>query len=124
VTFTFTFYKIKISNTSAALEILNDREDIKWACRNGSSTNHGLMKNVYNFKIIGSRLKCSGYMIQSNVDNLNHISRPASRHFRNKKREYMKAKIHDLQTNSKNTNIRDLYRGINNFKKGYQPRIQ
>ena len=36
----------------------------------------------------------------------------------------MKAKIHDLQTNSKNTNIRDLYRGINNFKKGYQPRIQ
>ena len=36
----------------------------------------------------------------------------------------MKAKIHDLQTNSKNTNIIDLYRGINNFKKGYQPRIQ
>jgi hypothetical protein len=30
----FTFYKIKISNTSAALEILNDREEIKWACEN------------------------------------------------------------------------------------------
>ena len=63
-------------------------------------------------------------MIQSNVDNLNHIRHQASIHFRNKKRQYMKAKIHDLQTNSKNTNIRDLYRGINNFKKGYQPRIQ
>jgi hypothetical protein len=25
-------------------------------------------------------------------------------------------------TNSKNKNIRDLYRGINKFKKGYQPR--
>jgi len=70
---------------------------------NGSSTNHGLMKNVYNFLIKGSRLKCSGYMIQNNADNLNHIRRQASRHFRNKKREYIKAKIHDLQTNSKNT---------------------
>jgi len=28
----------------------------------------------------------------------------------------------ELETNSKNKNIRDLYRGINDFKKGYQPR--
>jgi len=34
VNFTFTFYKIKISNTSAALEILNDRDEIKWAWEN------------------------------------------------------------------------------------------
>jgi hypothetical protein len=27
-----------------------------------------------------------------------------------------------LQTNSKNKNIRDLYRGITGFKRGYQPR--
>jgi hypothetical protein len=27
------------------------------------------------------------------------------------------------ETNNKNKNIRDLYRGINEFKKGYQPRI-
>jgi hypothetical protein len=27
-----------------------------------------------------------------------------------------------LATNSKNKNIRDLYRGINGFKRGYQPR--
>jgi hypothetical protein len=39
-----------------------------------------------------------------------------------KKKEYLKAKINELETNSKNKNIRDLYRGINNFKKGYQPR--
>jgi hypothetical protein len=31
-------------------------------------------------------------------------------------------KIDDLATNSKNKNIRDLYRGINYFKRGYQPR--
>ena len=28
----------------------------------------------------------------------------------------------ELETNSKIKNIRDLYRGINDFKKGYQPR--
>jgi hypothetical protein len=40
-----------------------------------------------------------------------------------KKREYLKAKINELETNSKNKNIRDLYGGINEFKRGYQPRI-
>ena len=34
----------------------------------------------------------------------------------------MKAKIEELETNSKIKNIRDLYRGISDFKKGYQPR--
>jgi hypothetical protein len=29
----------------------------------------------------------------SNVDNLNNVRREASRHFRNKKKEYLKAKI-------------------------------
>jgi len=42
---------------------------------------------------------------------------------RNKKREYQKGKINKLETNNKCKNIRDLYRGINEFKKGYQPRI-
>ena len=39
--------------------------------------------------------------------------------------ELNKIKIQDvyrLETNSKIQNIRDLYRGINYFKKGYQPR--
>jgi hypothetical protein len=34
----------------------------------------------------------------------------------------MKAKINELETDFKIKNIRDLYRGINEFKKGYQPR--
>jgi hypothetical protein len=34
----------------------------------------------------------------------------------------MKDKINELATNNKNKNIRDLYRGINEFKRGYQPR--
>jgi hypothetical protein len=56
---------------------------------------------------------------QSNVDKLNKVRRDASRHFRNKKKAYLKAKIEELETNSKINNIRDLYRGINAFKKGY-----
>jgi hypothetical protein len=43
------------------------------------------------------------------VDNLNNVRCEASRHFRNKKKEYLKAKINELETNRKNKNIRDLY---------------
>jgi hypothetical protein len=54
---------------------------------------------------------------------LNNVRREASRHFRGvKKNDYLKAKIEELGTNSKIKNIRDLYKGISDFKKGYQPR--
>jgi len=33
----------------------------------------------------------------------------------------LKAKIEELETNSKIKNVKDLYRGINDVKKGYQP---
>jgi hypothetical protein len=45
-----------------------------------------------------------------NGNNLNNIRHDASRHFRNREREYLKDKINQLATNSKNKNIRDLYR--------------
>jgi len=38
---------------------------------------------------------------QSTVDNLNNVRLEASRHFRNKKKEYLKAKIDELYTNNK-----------------------
>jgi hypothetical protein len=53
--------------------------------------------------------------------NLNIARHEVSRHCRNKKKEYLKAKLNELETNSKNKNIRDLCRGIIDFKKGYQP---
>ena len=59
---------------------------------------------------------------QSNVDNLNKVRREVSRHFRNKKKEYLRAKIEELETSNKIQYIRDLYKGISHFKKGYQPR--
>jgi hypothetical protein len=57
-----------------------------------------------------------------NGDNLNNVRRETSRHFRNKKREYLKGKINEFATNSKNKNVRALYRGIKVFKRGYQHR--
>jgi predicted metal-dependent hydrolase len=48
-----------------------------------------------------------------NVNNPNNIKRETSRHFRNKKREYLKDKIDELAANSKNKKIRYLYKRIN-----------
>jgi hypothetical protein len=50
---------------------------------------------------------------------LNNIRREASIRFRKKKREYLKDKINELESNTKKKDIRDLYRGINKLKKGY-----
>jgi hypothetical protein len=61
---------------------------------------------------------------QSNVDNLNNVRREPGRHFRNNKKTYIKAEIDELQINSKTENIRDLYRGLNHFKNGYQARTK
>ena len=58
----------------------------------------------------------------SNVNILNNVRHSASRHYRKKEGEYLKAKIYELETDSMINNIRDLYRGISDFKKGYQPR--
>jgi hypothetical protein len=59
---------------------------------------------------------------EANKGDLSDVRWEASRHFRNKEGEYLKDKMNELESNSKNKNIRDLYRGINEFKKGYQPR--
>jgi hypothetical protein len=53
---------------------------------------------------------------QINGDYLQNLRCETSRTFRKKKREYLKGKINELETNNKNRNIRDLYRGINEFE--------
>jgi hypothetical protein len=56
------------------------------------------------------------------IGNLNNVSHEASRRFRSRKREYLKDKINELAMNSTNNNMRSMYRGINAFKRGCQPR--
>jgi hypothetical protein len=48
-------------------------------------------------------------------DNLNNVRLENSRYFRNKMGEYLKDKINELATISRNKNSRDIYsyRGIN-----------
>ena len=58
---------------------------------------------------------------QSNVYKPNNVRCEANRHLRNKKKEYLKAKMEELATNGKIKNISDLYRGVHYLKKGYQP---
>jgi hypothetical protein len=54
---------------------------------------------------------------------LQNLGCETSRTFRNKKREYLKGKINELETNNKSKNTRDFYGSINVFKKGDQPRL-
>jgi hypothetical protein len=69
-----------------------------------------------------AKLQCLQDPSEINGDNLRIVRHEASKYFRNKRREYLKDKINELATNSKNKNIRHRYRGINEFKRGYQPR--
>jgi hypothetical protein len=59
---------------------------------------------------------------QSIVENSNKVRRDASRHLRNKNKAYIESKIEELEIDSKLKNVRDLYRGISDFKMVYQRR--
>jgi hypothetical protein len=52
---------------------------------------------------------------------LSNVRQEGRRHFRNKKTEYLKDRINNIESNSRNMNIRELYRDITEFKKCYQP---
>ena len=44
-----------------------------------------------------AKLQCLQNPSKSSVDNLNTVRREASRHFRNKKKEYLRAKLRNLK---------------------------
>jgi hypothetical protein len=77
-------------------------------------------------KLVGQRKQAKLQWLQDpseiNGDNLKTVRLEASRYFRNEEKHCLKDKINELAMNSKNENIRDLYREINEFKRGYQPR--
>jgi len=96
------------------LENLNDSEDINRAWENSpknikTSAKEGLCLYVYELRhhkpwfdeessqLSDQRKQAKMQWLhnpnQSNVDNLNKVRREASRHFRNKKKEYVEAKI-------------------------------
>jgi hypothetical protein len=123
-----------LENSSDGKDISRARENIKESNRTLIKESLGLHKLKQHKLWFGE--ECLGFLVrrkqtkmqwfqdqsESNLDNLNNVRREASRHFRNKKREYLKAKLEELETNNKIKNMRDLYRGISDFKNGYQPR--
>jgi len=134
-------YQIEITNSFAALENSDDDEDINRTWENikediQTSAKESLGLDEFKQNKPWFDEECLGFLdqrkrakiqwiqnpSQSNVDNLNKVRREVSRHFRNKKKAYLRAKIEELETNNKIQNIKDLYRGISEFKKGYQPR--
>ena len=137
-------YQIEITNRFAALENVSEDEDINRAwesikvnIKTSATESLGLHEKTKQYKpwfdeeclgILDQRKQAKIQWIhdpsQSNVDNLNNVRWDANRHFRNKKKANLRAKIEELETNSKINNIRDLYRGINDMKKGYQPRTR
>jgi hypothetical protein len=130
-------YEVTMKNKFAALENLDDNGDISrpWETireniRILTKESIGLCEsksykpwfNEECLKLVDQRLQWLQDPSVVNADNLHNVRREVSRHFRNKKREYLKDKINEIELNSKNKNIRDLYKGITELKKGYQPK--
>jgi hypothetical protein len=134
-------YQIEITNRFAALDNLNVDENVNRTWKKikyniKTSAKDSLVVNELKQHKLWFGKECLGILdqrqqakmqwrqnpSQGNVDYPNHVRRDASRQFRNKKKEYLKAKIQELEVNSKINNFRDLYRGISEFQKGYQPR--
>ena len=127
-------YQIDITNRFAALETLNEDEDVNRTWENikkniKTSAKESLGVHEWKQHKPWFDEECLGFLDQSkqakmqwvqnpsqiNVDNLKSVRREVSRHFRNKKKAYLRAKIKDFETYSKIKSIRDLYRGINDF---------
>jgi hypothetical protein len=131
------YYQVTIRNKFAALENVEDSEDINGAWENirenikisaqeslgyCESKHRKLWSDEECSKLADQRKQAKLHWLQDpsevNEDNLSDVRQEASRHFRNKKRECLKEKINKLKSNSKHKNVRYLYWGINEFKKG------
>jgi hypothetical protein len=124
-------YQVTIKNKFAALVNFDDNGDINRAWENireniriSAKESIGLYEsksykpwfNEECLKLVDGGMQAKLQWLQDpsemNEDNLRNVRREASRHFRNKKREYLKDKINYIELNSKNKNIKDLHRGI------------
>jgi len=112
-----------MSKRYAALENLIDGEDINRVWENikenikiSAKESLGLHELKQCLGFLDQRRQAKKQWVQdpnqSNADNLNNVRREASRHFRNTQKDYLKAKIDVLETNSKIKIVRYLYRGI------------
>jgi hypothetical protein len=124
-----------LESSDESFDITNGWESIRENIKNSAKDNggyHRLKDNKSWFddecsKLIDQRKQAKfqwlQYPSQVKGDDPQNLRRKTSRAFRKKKTEYLKGKINEFETNNKNKNIRDFYKVKNEFKKGYQPRI-
>ena len=122
---------MRLQNIFAALENLNEDEDVNRTWENikenietsakGSLGLHGLKQNKPYFDE-----ECLGFLDQRKRAKMQWVDDPSQRNvdkmnngkqnFGGKTMAYLRAKIEELETNSKIHNIRDLYIASNDFK--------
>jgi hypothetical protein len=124
-----------LESLDESFDINNAGESIRENIKTSAKDNLGYQKLKHNkpwfddecSKLVDQRKQAKLQWLQNpnqiNGDNLKNLRRETSRTFRKNTRGYLKGKINELETNNKNQNIRDFYRGMNEFKKGHQPRI-
>jgi hypothetical protein len=119
-------YQIEIRNRFAALENLNDDVDVDRTWENIKENIQTSAKESLDLHELKQNKpwfdeECLGFLdqrnwakmqwiqdpSQSNVDILNNVRLEVSKHFRNKKKAYLRAKVEELETNSEIQNIRD-----------------
>jgi hypothetical protein len=117
-------YQVTIKNSFLALENLDNngdintvwdaiRENIKILAKESTEVkHHKLWFDEECSELVDRREQTKLQWLQDpsvvNEGNLSYVRQEASRHSRNKKREYLKDKISELESNSKNKNNTDL----------------
>jgi hypothetical protein len=122
--------QLKISKRFATLENLdsrdvsrtpeNIRENIKISAKESLGQyewkQHKLLFHEECLKFVDYKKQAKLQWLQGpsqvNADNLNNVRHETNRHFRNKKRDYLKGTVKELEK-SKNRDVRNLYRGKN-----------
>jgi len=130
-------FQTEITNRFAALENSNDDEDVNRTWENikeniqtSEKESLGLYELKQNIPCFDE--ECLGFSdqskrvkmqwlqdpSQSNVDILNNIRREVSRHFTDKKKAYLRAKLEEFETSSKIQNIRDCIGASMTLRRG------
>jgi hypothetical protein len=123
----------EVSNGFAALEDLDAEVEINSASETRENIKISVKENLGYYelknhkpwfhkecsKLSNQRKQAKLWWLQDqtelNGNNLSNVRCEANKHFRNKKRQYLRDKVNELAKNSE-TNIRDLYGGINGFR--------
>jgi len=138
-------YAVEVTNKFAALKEINESDDnavdkqwenVRDAIVKSAEVTVGFCKRHKNkpwfdeecVKIVKVRNEARiAWLTQNMAETRNkflNIRQAAHNLFKNKKRQYLKRKIEEIEENCQSGNVRGMYMGINNFRKGFQARTE